>query len=103
EMAVPVRLELLTQVGDLGRRNLACWRRGIEIKRRELRGLVRVWPSGEALLSTPRQRVDAAAERLPRALNANAQIHWTRYSRTCGPLTPPTRRTRPRRAPAATH
>src|SRR5437588_4009464 len=29
EMAVPVRAELLTQVGDLGRRNFACWRRGV--------------------------------------------------------------------------
>src|SRR5712672_4653208 len=28
EMAVPVRAELLAQVGDLDRRNLACWRRG---------------------------------------------------------------------------
>src|SRR6266540_4432004 len=66
EMAVPVRAELASQVGDLGRRNLACWRRGIETKRRELRGLVRAWPSAETLLSLPRQRVDAAAERLPR-------------------------------------
>src|SRR6266498_1290535 len=94
EMAVPVRVELASQVGDLGRRNLACWRRGIETKRRELRGLVRAWPSAETLLSLPRQRVDAAAERLPRALNANAQIHWTRYSRVCVRLTPQMLRTR---------
>src|ERR1700674_4378481 len=69
EMAVPVRAELVTQVGDLARRNLACWRRGVEVKRRELRGLMRAWPRAEALLSLPRQRVDAAAERLARALN----------------------------------
>ncbi len=94
EMAVPVRVELAIQVGDLGRRNLACWRRGIETKRRELRGLIRAWPSAETLLSLPRQRVDAAAERLPRALNANAQIHWTRYSRVCVRLTPQMLRTR---------
>src|SRR4030081_2607370 len=37
EMAVPVRAELTAQVVDLGRRNLACWRRGIDMKRRELR------------------------------------------------------------------
>src|SRR5438093_154382 len=94
EMAVPVRAELLAQVGDLDRRNLACWRRGVETKRRELRGSVRAWPSAEALLASPRQRVDAAAERLPRALNANAQIHWTGYSRVSVRLTPQILRTR---------
>src|SRR5499427_2012003 len=94
EMAVPVRAELAGQVGDLARRNLACWRRGLEAKRRELRGLTRAWPSAEVLLSLPRQRADAAAERLPRALNANAQIHWTRYSRVGVRLTPQTLRTR---------
>src|SRR6266536_3373942 len=88
EMAVPVRAELASQVGDLGRRNLACWRRGIETKRRELRGLVRAWPSAETLLSLPRQRVDAAAERLPRALTANAQIHHARFARAAGRLGP---------------
>jgi exodeoxyribonuclease VII large subunit len=93
-MAVPVRAELVAQVGDLARRNLACWRRGIEIKRRELRGSVRAWPSAEALLAWARQRVDAAAERLPRALNANAQIHWTGYSRVSVRLTPQMLRTR---------
>jgi exodeoxyribonuclease VII large subunit len=94
EMAVPVRAELAAQVGDLGRRNLACWRRGIELKRRELRGLTRAWPTAETLLASSRQRIDAAAERLPRALNANAQIHWTRYSRVCVRLTPQMLRTR---------
>src|SRR5438046_562850 len=94
EMAVPVRLELVAQIADLGRRNVACWHRGIENRRRELRALLRAWPSAEALLSTPRQRIDAAAERLPRALNANAQIHWTRYSRVCVRRTPQMLRTR---------
>src|SRR5436190_4670476 len=94
EMAVPVRLELVAQIADLGRRNVACWHRGIENRRRELSALLRAWPSAEALLSTPRQRIDAAAERLPRALNANAQIHWTRYSRVCVRLTPQMLRTR---------
>ncbi len=88
EMAVPVRVELLAQIGDLGRRNLTCWHRSLESKRKELRGLTRAWPTAEGLLSFARQRVDAAAERLPRALNANAQIHWTRYSRVCVRLTP---------------
>jgi exodeoxyribonuclease VII large subunit len=94
EMAVPVRSDLLIQVGDLGRRNFGCWRRGMEMKLRELRGFIRGWPTAEALLSSTRQRLDAAAERLPRALNANAQIHWTQYSRVCVRLTPQMLRTR---------
>jgi exodeoxyribonuclease VII large subunit len=94
EMAVPVRVELVAQIGDLGRRNLACWHRSLESKRKELRGLTRAWPTAEGLLSFARQRVDAAAERLPRALNANAQIHWTRYSRVCVRLSPQMLRTR---------
>ena len=94
EMAVPVRAELIAQVADLSRRNLACWHRGVENRRRELRGLLRAWPNAEALLALPRQRVDAAAERLPRALNANAQIHWTQYSRISVRLTPQILRTR---------
>src|SRR5207244_9564739 len=89
-----VRVELVAQIGDLGRRNLACWHRSLESKRKELRGLTRAWPTAEGLLSFARQRVDAAAERLPRALNANAQIHWTRYSRVCVRLTPQMLRTR---------
>jgi exodeoxyribonuclease VII large subunit len=38
--------------------------------------------------------VDAVAERLPRALKANAQIHLTQYSRTAVRLTPHMLRTR---------
>src|ERR671928_634065 len=49
EMAVPVRSELIAQVADLSRRNLACWHRGVDNRRRELRGLLRAWPNAEAL------------------------------------------------------
>ena len=37
EMAVPVRSELLTRIGALASRRLACWQRGIEQRRKELR------------------------------------------------------------------
>src|SRR5499427_6908855 len=37
EMAVPVRAELLTRLDSLARRSLACWQRGQEARRGELR------------------------------------------------------------------
>ena len=39
-------------------------------------------------MAGPRQQLDALAERLPRALRANAQIHQTQYSRVAGRLSP---------------
>jgi exodeoxyribonuclease VII large subunit len=50
---------------------------------------VRALPGPEDLLAIARQRFDAAADRLPRALRANAQIHHTQYSRVAGRLIPP--------------
>src|SRR5205085_1553953 len=52
EMAVPVRSELLAQVASLGARQVACWQRGVEQRRRELRSLTRALPTAEKLLQT---------------------------------------------------
>jgi exodeoxyribonuclease VII large subunit len=64
EMAVPVRSELLVQVDSLARRSLACWQRGEEARRTELRAAMRALPTAEELFSLPRQRLDHAAARL---------------------------------------
>jgi exodeoxyribonuclease VII large subunit len=88
EMAVPVRADLITQIDGLARRQVASWLRGLEGRRTELRAATRALPSGEALLSSVRQRLDAAADRLPRGLRANAQIHHTRFSRVSARLSP---------------
>src|SRR6266571_9285863 len=64
EMAVPVRSELLVQVDSLARRALACWQRGEEARRTELRAASRALPSAEELFALPRQRLDHAAARL---------------------------------------
>jgi exodeoxyribonuclease VII large subunit len=40
------------------------------------------------LFAPPARRLCSAAERLPRALKANAQIHLTQYSRSAARLTP---------------
>lgn len=88
EMAVPVRAELMTRVLDIARRALACWQRGQDARRTELHSAARALPGLDDLLSLPRQRLDAAGGRLPRALRANAQLHHTALSRIGGRLTP---------------
>jgi exodeoxyribonuclease VII large subunit len=87
-MAVPVRSELLMQVDSCARRALACWQRSLEGRRIELRAATRALPSAEELLALPRQRLDHAGARLPRALTANAQIHHTVFSRVASRLRP---------------
>jgi exodeoxyribonuclease VII large subunit len=86
EMAVPVRAELLAGLAALEARKLSCWQRGIEQRRKELALLARALPKD--ILAGPRQMLDTLAERLPRALRANAQLHHTLYSRVAGRLTP---------------
>jgi exodeoxyribonuclease VII large subunit len=88
EMAIPVRAELLMRLDGAARRALACWRRCQEARRTELRGAIRALPSAEGLLALPRQRLDHAGARLPRALVANAQSHQAQFSRIAGRLAP---------------
>ena len=88
EMAVPVRAELMSTLADLGARKLACWRRNLERNRKELYLLARSLPGLDDLLAIPRQRLDACAGRLPRALRANAQIHHTHLTRVSSRLSP---------------
>jgi exodeoxyribonuclease VII large subunit len=88
EMAVPVRAELIAELISKARRALACWQRNQGHRHTELRAAARALPDAEELLAVPRQRLDAATERLPRALRANAQIHHTKFSRVAGRLSP---------------
>jgi exodeoxyribonuclease VII large subunit len=88
EMAVPVRADLLVRADSLARRSLACWYRCQEARRTELRAAMRALPTAEELLAQPRQRLDHAGARLPRALIANAQIHHREFSRIAGRLGP---------------
>jgi exodeoxyribonuclease VII large subunit len=87
EMAVPVRTEMIARIDGLSRRALSCWARGQDNRRTELRAAVRALPTADTLLAVPRQRLDGVADRLPRALIANAQVHHTDYSRIAGRLT----------------
>jgi exodeoxyribonuclease VII large subunit len=94
EMAVPVRSELLMRIATQARRVQACWVRGQEARRTELRAAARALPSLDNLLAIPRQRLDAAADRLPRALRANAQVHHRQFDRVAARLSPQLLRTR---------
>jgi exodeoxyribonuclease VII large subunit len=102
EMAVPVRSELLSRIATQVRRLSACWARGQEARRAELRAAARALPTLDTLLAIPRQRLDAAADRLPRALRANAQLHHTQLSRIAARLSPQLLRTRILRCQEAT-
>jgi len=94
EMAVPVRADLLLRTDSLARRSFACWQRCQEARRTELRAATRALPTAEELLALPRQRLDHASTRLPRALIANAQIHHREFSRIASRLGPQILRTR---------
>jgi exodeoxyribonuclease VII large subunit len=97
EMAVPVRADLLIAVDSLAGRQLACWWRCQEARRTELRAAMRALPDAQELLAQPRQRLDHAAARLPRALIANARLHHNQFSRTAGRFGPQILRTRMKR------
>jgi exodeoxyribonuclease VII large subunit len=89
---VPVRIELLGRIDSLARRSLSSWARAHDHRRTELRAASRALPSADMLLALPRQRLDASADRLPRALIANAQAHHAAYTRVASRLTPHTLR-----------
>jgi exodeoxyribonuclease VII large subunit len=95
-MAVPVRVDLLSQIDSLARRQLSCWGRRLEARRTELRAAARALPSADSLLAVPRQRLDSLSERLPRALKANAEIHHKQYLRCATRLSPQLLRNRMR-------
>ncbi|MFG1463548.1 exodeoxyribonuclease VII large subunit [Xanthobacter sp. DSM 24535] len=88
EMVVPVRADLLVTVESLGGRLMAAPLRLLERRRGELRGLVRLLPTADALLAVPRQRLDTASGRLPRGLRANALAHRIQFQKASARLSP---------------
>jgi exodeoxyribonuclease VII large subunit len=70
ELVVPVRAELLARIADLGGRLSGGALRLGTRRRAELRAIARALPSGEALLASPRQRLDRAGGALIAAARA---------------------------------
>ncbi len=72
EMAVPVRAELVAQLGELQHRAQHCLSRRIERGRERFELTVCRWPEPQAIFAPMLQRLDEVGERLPRSLAARA-------------------------------
>ena len=72
EMAVPVRSELLAQLGALQHRAQECLSRRVERTRERFELTVCRWPEPQAIFAPMAQRLDELGERLPRALASRA-------------------------------
>lgn len=88
EMAVPVRRELLAETASLWSRLIRVTSRARAFRRDRLTGLARGLPRPANLLDLPRQRLDGAGDRLPRALMAGVQRQRHRLEVTSQPLRP---------------
>jgi exodeoxyribonuclease VII large subunit len=88
ERAVPVRAELLVSVTSFGIRAMSNLRRALEARRSRFLAAARGLPRRAEILELPRQRLDYASGRLPRALLANARAHRSALERCAARLRP---------------
>ncbi len=88
ERAVPVRAELLISVTSFGVRAASNLRRALEARRSRFLAATRGLPRRANILDLPRQRLDSASGRLPRALLANARAHRSALERCAARLRP---------------
>jgi exodeoxyribonuclease VII large subunit len=88
ERAVPVRAELLISVTSFGVRAATNLRRALEARRSRFLAATRGLPRQANILDLPRQRLDSASGRLPRALLANARAHRSALERCAARLRP---------------
>jgi exodeoxyribonuclease VII large subunit len=72
EIAVPVRSELLAQLGELQHRAQQCLSRRVERGRERFDLTVCRWPEPQAIFAPMAQHLDEVGERLPRSLAARA-------------------------------
>ncbi|MEF3046184.1 exodeoxyribonuclease VII large subunit [Pseudotabrizicola sp. L79] len=88
EMAVPVRLDLLAGLDDLGARLSRALAQGIALRGQRMRDLARALPRVETLLATPSQRLDAATGRLSGGLSLAVSRKRGDYERRAGRMSP---------------
>jgi exodeoxyribonuclease VII large subunit len=72
EIAVPVRIELMSQLAELAHRARNCLGRRTERCKERLELTLCRWPEPKAIFAPMTQRLDEIAERLPRSLGARA-------------------------------
>ena len=88
EMAVPVRLDMLNWVRDQGARMSRAAQTALGQRQQRLGDLSRALPRAEALLDTPRQRLDRASDRLGPALRNATQARRITLDRFAANLRP---------------
>ena len=88
EMAVPVRADLVAHLANVAARLHHGGTQAIARKRERHMALSRLLPQPDRLLELPRQRFDAAEQRLGRALGANLDVHWSKLMRAAALLQP---------------
>jgi len=72
ELAVPVRSELLAQIGELAHRARHCLERRTDGARERFQLTTARWPEPQVIFAPVGQRLDDLGERLPRSLAARA-------------------------------
>lgn len=92
ELAVPVRLELMTWIEDQGARLLRGTGQAVQQRRQRLQDISRAMPRAESLLENPRQRLDQAVYNLPRALMTGVQRRHVALTKAAAGLRPATLR-----------
>jgi len=88
ELAVPVRLDLLAWLDGQEARLTQALSTGISTRGQRLRDLSRAMPRIEALLETPRQRLDAWSDKLGTSLIRLVQARRVALSEGAGALRP---------------
>ena len=89
ELAVPVREELVAQIGELALRGRRAIGRPLSLGRERLEARVQRLPRPEALLAASAQRLDDMGERLRRGLGERITIARTTLQRDAGKLSAP--------------
>ncbi len=92
ELAVPVRVDLLGWLESQGARMTRAAASAITQRQQRLTDLSRALPRHDTLLDAPRQRLDQASERLPRALMQGVQVRRLAVAELTGSLHPITLR-----------
>lgn len=88
EMAVPVRLELLTWVNEQSARLSRGIGQAVTQRNQRLHDVARALPRPETLLEGPRQKLDRASDRLPVALRHMTTIRRVQLTKIAAGLRP---------------